>query len=60
MIHGKVFAGFREKTLFIFAHALCQLFLAGGLAKICSRTSHIMDISLKFRILCHSLGFPDQ
>src|SRR5699024_11572995 len=49
MICFQIPAGFREKTLTIFADSFCQLLLAGWMAEISGRPAHIMDISFEIR-----------
>ena len=51
MICIQVFARCREQTLFCLTHAFGQLLFTGWMPEICSRSAHIMDISLKIRIL---------
>ena len=51
MVTFKVFAGRGCETFFTLAKALFYLLLTGYLTEICSRSSDIVDIALKMRIL---------
>ena len=57
MVYLKIFTWCWEQTLFIWTRSLGQLLLTCWRSEICCWTTNIMDIPLKFWILCNNLCF---
>ena len=60
MIYSQVFAWRGKQALLILADPFCELFLTRWLSEICCGTTHIVNITLELRIICHSGSFFDQ
>ena len=60
MIYSQVFAWRGKQALLILADPFRELFLTRWLSEICCGTTHIVNITLELRIICHSGSFFDQ
>ena len=55
-----VFARLREQALPVRARALRELLFARGLAEVCGRAAHIVDVALEVLLVRHGLGLVQQ
>ena len=60
VVGDHVFARLREQALPVRAGPLRQLLFARGLAEICRRTAHVVDVALEVLLVRHGLGLRQK
>ena len=56
LVDHHVLAHARPQAALVLAHAVLELLVAGGAAKVCRRSAHVVDVALKLGIAREQLG----